>query len=119
MVFFVKLDTNGENPDVIRRLLNKKLVDYIAMDIKAPIEKYEELTRSEVNTKRLIESVELIMSSQIDYEFRTTVVKEMLTKDDILSIGRLIKGAKRYCLQRFSPKRTLEPSYKEKSTYTE
>lgn len=89
------------------------------MDIKAPIEKYEELTGSKVDTERLMESIRLIMNSQVDYEFRTTVVREMLTKDDILSIGRLIKGAKRYYLQKFSPKKTLDPSYKEKTTYDE
>lgn len=117
--FLVKLDTNGENPDVIRSLLDKRLIDYIAMDVKAPIEKYEELTRSKVHVEKLIESIKLIMSSQVDYEFRTTVVKEMLSNDDILRIGSLIRGAKRYCLQKFSPKRTLDPSYKGKSTYSE
>ncbi len=117
--FLVKLDTNGYEPGVIKRLLERGLVDYIAMDIKAPLERYEEITRSRLDVDRLRESIEIIKNSSVDYEFRTTVVRDLLSKEDLLRIGLLIKGAKRYYLQRFYPKNTLDPDFTKKSTYRE
>ncbi|MFN7066149.1 MAG: anaerobic ribonucleoside-triphosphate reductase activating protein, partial [Aquificaceae bacterium] len=115
--YLVKLDTNGHNPKAIEGLMG--LLDYIAMDIKAPLHKYQEATRTWVDTKRIRESISLIMEGVKDYEFRTTVVKDLLSEEDIIQIGKLIKGAKRYYLQRFNPKKTLDPDYRNKKSYTD
>ncbi|HID60682.1 MAG TPA: anaerobic ribonucleoside-triphosphate reductase activating protein [Hadesarchaea archaeon] len=103
--FSVKLDTNGTNPKMLALLLQKQLVDYVALDVKAPLvkERYQALVGVQANgaLDDVRESIRIIRSSNgIDYEFRTTVVPE-LTKEDLLLIAGDIKGAKRYCLQQF------------------
>ncbi len=103
MGFSVKLDTNGSKPNVIESLLNKNLLDYIAMDVKAPLEKYQGVVRAKVDVKDIQKSIRLIMESGVDYEFRTTAVKELLSPEDLLEIGKLIKSAKRYYIQKFLP----------------
>lgn len=99
----VKLDTNGTSPKLIKELLERELLDYIAMDIKSSIEKYA-LTagRPEVNTDVIRESVEIIRNSGIPYEFRTTVVKELHEKQDFVEIGKWLAGVKAYYLQAYN-----------------
>lgn len=99
--FLVKLDTNGINPELLSKLTKEKLVDYIAMDIKAPSYKYEYITKSQVDIEKIKTSVDIIINSNIDYEFRTTICKELLTKEDILEISNEITGAKKYVIQNF------------------
>ncbi len=100
--FAVKLDTNGFFPDRLEALLRDGLVDYAAMDIKNRPEKYAATCGLEtVDLAAVEKSMALLMGSGIDYEFRTTVVKEYHTADDIEAIGQWIKGAKRYFLQAF------------------
>ena len=99
--FLVKLDTNGTFPDRLGKLLDKKLIDYVAMDIKAPLEKYHKITGTLINKEQISNSVSLIKQSGIDYEFRTTVVKSQLIFEDFEKIGELLDGAKRYYLQKF------------------
>lgn len=96
----VKLDTNGTNPEVIEKLLDKNLVDYIAMDIKAPMKKLREISRSEVDESAILKSISLIMNSDVDYEFRTTYCPQLIERD-ITEICKLIKGAKRYVIQQY------------------
>jgi anaerobic ribonucleoside-triphosphate reductase activating protein len=98
----VKLDTNGLNPTMIKSLLEDKLVDYIAMDIKNSKEKYA-ITSGvpNIDISKIEESISLLLSSSIDYEFRTTIIKEFHAEEDILSIGEWIKGAKAYYLQTY------------------
>lgn len=100
--YSVKLDTNGTFPDKLKRLVDEKLVDYVAMDIKNSPEKYS-LTAgvSELDFSKISNSVEFLLSNSVDYEFRTTVVKELHSKEDFVSIGEWIKGAKRYFIQSF------------------
>lgn len=117
--FFVKLDTNGTNPLMIETLLKANLIDYVAMDIKAPIEKYEQVTCSKINTENILKSIELIKNSNIEYEFRTTVVKSQLTIEDFEKIGKIIKGAKKYYLQKFLPTKTLDESFLNQKTYSD
>ena len=102
MGFAIKLDTNGCYPQALSRILEQNLVDYVAMDIKNCRDKYG-LTAGLPNfdIASVEESVELLMSGNTDYEFRTTVVKELHTISDIENIGRWIRGAKRYFLQNF------------------
>lgn len=117
--FCVKLDTNGTNPGMLQKLVDEKLIDYVAMDIKAPIEKYSKVANVEVNTDSILKSIQIIKNSQIDYEFRTTVVKAQLLPSDFDKIGEMLKGAKKYYLQKFVPTKTLDENYQEQKTYSE
>lgn len=117
MGFAVKLDTNGTNPLMLEKLIQEKLIDYVAMDIKAPIHKYFEVTCTKVNTDNILKSIEILKNSDIDYEFRTTVVKSQLTLDDFEKISELIKGAKKYYLQKFVPSKTLDETFMNQTTY--
>jgi pyruvate formate lyase activating enzyme len=111
MGFAVKLDTNGSLPDVLRNLLKEKLLDYIAMDIKAPLSKYENIAQVPLEINFIEESVRIILKAKIEHEFRTTVVQSLLTEGDILNIAGLIIGARRYTLQKFVPTKTLDKNY--------
>ena len=114
--FLIKLDTNGTNPKLIEKLLNLGLVDYIAMDIKSSLDFNNYSRAAGIKDKIMLEkvkdSIELIMNSKIDYEFRTTVVSLLHSDETIIKIARYISGAKKYVLQNFSPlEKTLEPSF--------
>ena len=102
MGYSVKLDTNGTFPERLKTLLENNLIDYVAMDIKNSKDKYA-ITAGikNVNISDIERSINLLKSSDIDYEFRTTVVNEFHTEADILKIAEWIKGAKKYFLQNF------------------
>ncbi len=117
--FLIKLDSNGTNPEVLEKAIKKELVDYLAMDIKAPLEKYRKVVNVDVDIEKIKASIGLIMNSGLDYEFRTTIVKSLLTKDDIIKIGKLIKGADNYFLQKFAPTKTLNPEFTSEITYSD
>lgn len=119
MGYLTKLDTNGSNPEMLEIIINHSLVDYIAMDIKAPLEKYKEVTHSVISPEEIKRSIRMIMNSDIKYEFRTTVVKSQLSKEDIINIGKLIEGAELYILQKFIPSKTLDPNFLNKKTYSD
>ncbi|MEY3784053.1 MAG: hypothetical protein RLZZ230_375 [Candidatus Parcubacteria bacterium] len=114
----VKLDTNGTNPTMLTELIKQKIVDYVAMDIKAPLDKYEQTIARPVDIESIKQSIELLRSNQVDYEFRTTVVKSLLSEEDFRSIGELIRGAKRYYLQPFIPTKLLNPAFRNKACYS-
>lgn len=99
--FEVKLDTNGSRPQVLENLLDEGLLDYIAMDIKAPIEKYGIFLKNKKEIDNVQKSVEIIKNSHIDYEFRTTVNDKLLTLEDFEALADWISPAKRYALQRY------------------
>lgn len=104
MGYFVKLDTNGNNPEKLKEIVNSGLVDYVAMDIKNCKKKYHEtvgLNEHVFDIHRIKESVSFLLSGEVDYEFRTTVVKELHTKEDLLSLADWIKSAKNYYLQQY------------------
>ena len=117
--FLIKLDTNGTNPDMLKEIIDQKLVSYLAMDIKAPFSKYEEITKMPVNIEKIKQSVEMIKSSGIEYEFRTTLVKNLLSPEDIVQIGRDIAGAKQYFLQKFVSTKTVDEKVLNEETYSE
>ena len=123
--FLVKLDTNGSNPKVLDNLIRGNLIDYVAMDIKGPKEKYGLMTGlnnqwSNVMMEKIERSVEILKSSNIDYEFRTTVVPDILKKEDILKIVDWIKPAKKYYLQNYrAEKTTIDPEFMKKKPYSE
>ncbi len=103
----VKLDTNGYRPDVLQGCLERDLLDYVAMDIKSSLARYELAAGVPIDPKRLQQSIELILHSSIDYEFRTTVVPGLVDLQDVQAIVRLISGARRYYLQCFRPGETV------------
>lgn len=119
MNYLVKLDTNGTSSEIVKNLVEENLLDYIAMDIKAPLEKYENITNNKTNTFFIQKSIDLIINSGIDYEFRTTIVNNQLNFDDFTKISELIKGAKRYYLQKFEATKTLDISFLEKTSIQE
>ena len=119
MGYRIKLDTNRALPEVIEEMLGRRLLDYIAMDIKAPLGKYGEATGVKADGRRITRSISLIMGSGIEYEFRTTAVRSFLAPPDFEEIGRLIAGAKRFVLQRFVPTRTLDRSCLGAATYSD
>lgn len=114
----VKLDTNGYLPDVLETLLSDSLLDYVALDIKAPPEKYPLLTGlAELDVTRIERSVALLKESVIPYEFRTTVVPGLLDEDDIAEIAQWVAGADQYTLQQFQPVNTIDPALECASPY--
>lgn len=98
--FKVKLDTNGSNPKILKELINNKLVDYVAMDIKNDIDNYEMVTDCKVNTKAIKESIDILLKSKIDHEFRTTIMKECHKITNLKNILDLVKKDK-YYIQNF------------------
>lgn len=102
MGFLVKLDTNGYRPQVIQELLANNLLDYIAMDIKSAPKNYHHLTGlTQIDINKIYESVRTIMNSGIEYEFRTTLVKELHTIRDIEDIGNWLSGCDSYYIQSY------------------
>lgn len=104
-----KLDTNGSFPDKLERALDEGLLDYIAMDIKTSVQRYGLLGCRDVDA--VLRSVDIVMEKAPDYEFRTTCERGAVSPEDISSIGLWLKGAKRFYLQRFNPKVTLDESF--------
>jgi pyruvate formate lyase activating enzyme len=105
--FAVKLDTNGTNPQILKKLFSENLLDYVAMDVKAPFSKYQEITQSKIAPEVLLESIDLIRASGVAHEFRTTLYPK-LTKSDLLEISHLIPKEK-WLLQQFQPAQSLDP----------
>lgn len=103
MGFKVKLDTNGTNPAMIKELIDKNQIDYVAMDIKNSLDKYIFTAgNKDISLDKIKESVSLLLSGVVEYEFRTTIVNELHNEDDIKSIGDWIRGARAYYLQSYT-----------------
>lgn len=97
----IKLDTNGTNPNVVKKLIDDKLIDYVAMDIKSSLDNYHLLTGVNRDFSSVKETIELLKQNKIDYEFRTTLIDEYHDENDIEKISLLLKGAKKLYLQKF------------------
>lgn len=118
MGYLVKLDTNGSRPAVLKELHARKLLDFIAMDIKGPIGRYEEISGVKVNPRSIEESIKFILQSGVDYLFRTTFPKPLLREEDLPDILSLVQGADHFVLQPFVPqKKILDPSLLDKAHY--
>ena len=115
----VKLDTNGSRPKALAYVMEKGLVNYIALDVKVPLGRYEETVRYRVKPEGLRETIKLIRRSGVDHEFRTTVVPGLLDGDDLEEIAMTLAGSKRYVLQQFRPGKTLCPDFKDVKPYSE
>jgi len=127
----VKLDTNGSRPEVLRKLISRDLIAYVALDIKAPLrpEKYSRVSGIEVASRdqvlsKVIATIDLLTDSGVEYELRTTVAPDFLTEDDFLEIGRFCRERKnqdvfpgRYVIQNFFPAPTLNPEFAAKKSW--
>jgi pyruvate formate lyase activating enzyme len=110
MGFAVKLDTNGSNPRMLQGLVADHAVDYIAMDVKAPLDRYEEIVGTGFVRADLLQSIELIRLSGIRHEFRTTIVDSTLSIGDVLEIAELVRGCRSFFLQAFRGGKVLGDS---------
>lgn len=117
MGFNIKLDSNGSNPTVLRSLISDRLVDYVAMDIKGSPEEYQKIC-GYGNLEAIKKSIDLIMNSGVDYEFRTTTLPFFHKISDFREIGKLINGAKRYAIQGFRSEITLDKSLHSAKPFT-
>jgi pyruvate formate lyase activating enzyme len=106
----VKIDTNGSRPDVLQKVIENNLVDYIAMDVKTSLERYAAAAGVSVDTNAIKKSIDLILNSGIDHEFRTTLVPCFVSEEDVLKIANYIKNANLYVIQQFSPENVLDSS---------
>jgi pyruvate formate lyase activating enzyme len=126
MGFLVKVDTNGTNPSMLKKLMKKGLIDYVAMDIKAPltVEKYSKASgvKAEKMLENVNESIEILLGSNMDYEFRTTVVPRLHKKEDIKQICHSLTGCRKYVLQKFDVslgKTTINPEFNKLQPFTD
>lgn len=120
MGFLVKLDTNGTHPRMLEAMYGEKLLDFVAMDVKGTRETYQENVAYPIDIEAILESIRLIQSSGVDYEFRTTVVRSQFPLEDFDKIGEMIRGAKRYALQKFRTEgSTLSPRFQRETTYSD
>ncbi|MCI8574991.1 MAG: anaerobic ribonucleoside-triphosphate reductase activating protein [Bacilli bacterium] len=111
----IKLDTNGTNPNLLKKIIDLDLVDYIAMDIKNTWEKYEQTIGCKVDIEKMKQSIQLIENSNKNYEFRMTINKTMHTKEDILTTQNYVKDKKRFFLQpyKYQPTQIVNQDFKE------
>jgi pyruvate formate lyase activating enzyme len=110
--YAVKLDTNGSDPHMLQSLIDGGLVDYVALDVKAPLDfsRYQVFSQGCDGVEKIRTAAEILMSSNISYEFRTTVVPGLVSREDILQIAQELRGAQRYYLQQFRPEpRLIDP----------
>lgn len=115
--FKIKLDTNGTNPEKLRDLISLGLIDFIAMDIKNSPIKYAETVGVSVDAKRVNESIKIIMDSEVEYEFRSTVLPRLHSGKDFHEMGEMIRGAKKFVLQGFRPGITLDKKFQNETPF--
>lgn len=118
MGYPVKLDTNGSNPEMLRKLVEDGTVDYVAMDIKSSPERYSEAAGVEVDMAKIRESTDIIRELE-EYEFRTTAVPRLVDGKYMKGVGKLVEGAKKFSIQQFKPGNTLDESYSEMQPFDE
>ncbi len=116
-----KLDTNGSFPNVLERVIDDDLVDYVAMDVKAPLD-FDSYRRSagiadRRTLDRVSDSIDLLMEARVDYEFRMTVVPVLHKSSDLMRIGERLRGAARFVLQTFVPRDTIDPTFEKEAPY--
>lgn len=109
----VKMDTNGSFPARLESLIQQKLIDHVAMDVKAPIEKYPKVTRAAVAEEDILNSISLIRDSGLPYVFRTTVVPGLVGLEEIRQIVLMLEGARVFQIQQFLPNNTLDEKFSE------
>ena len=119
MGYSLKLDTNGSRPQVLRKMIEEELLDFVSLDIKGPREKYGQIT-GEMRAFILVdESLRLLKSSNVDLELRTTLVPGLVEKKDVLEIVKWIEPAQRYTIQNFRPGKTIDPKLAQARPFSE
>jgi pyruvate formate lyase activating enzyme len=108
--FAVKLDTNGSIPDALERLLSADLLDHVGLDVKAPLGNYAALTRAEIPPNTITRSISTVLASGVDHEMRTTWLPSLLSHADLLEIAGMVRGCRRWVIQRFVPTKALDPA---------
>jgi pyruvate formate lyase activating enzyme len=111
MGYPIKLDTNGSRPDVIKKLIDEGMIDYVAMDIKTDPYEYAPIIQKECNPDHILSSIKIIMESPLTYEFRTTCVKPLVDTNVVEKISLSINGAMLYVLQQFQDNKVLNPEF--------
>jgi pyruvate formate lyase activating enzyme len=119
MGFLVKLDSNGNRPEVLINLLDKGLVDYVAMDVKTSLPEYANLVGGLVRPENIQKSMELLMNGYVEYEFRTTLVKDVHRPEILKNMQEILKGAKVLYLQKFRSGNTLKPDFQNYKSFTD
>jgi pyruvate formate lyase activating enzyme len=117
--FLIKLDTNGSNPQRLENLIEAGEVDFVSMDIKAPLDpvRYSRATGLPVKLEPILESIEILKRGNVDYEFRMTVVPGLHDEEDIQTLGNQLRVGPRFILQNFNPESPLDPSFKNVAPY--
>ena len=115
----VKLDTNGSNPQKLENLIETGEVDFVSMDVKAPLDpfRYSRSTGFSTHLKAVLESIEILRRGRVEYEFRMTVVPGLHTEEDIQTLGHQLRVGRRFILQNFNPENTLDPSLRSVTPY--
>ncbi|MFH2027703.1 MAG: anaerobic ribonucleoside-triphosphate reductase activating protein [Nanoarchaeota archaeon] len=114
----VKVDTNGTNPDLLKKLIDSKLVDYIAMDIKSSLDSYDKAAGVKVDKSKIKASVNILMEDNVDYEFRMTTVPNLHSSEEYSKIGNWLKGAKKFIIQQFRNDKCLDKSFEKIKPYS-
>ncbi len=117
--FLIKLDTNGSFPEVLEALLEEKLLDYVAMDIKSSFDSYSEVSGGFDSFIKILKSIEILKNSKIPYEFRTTVVKGLHNEKEIKKIGRMVEGTEHFSLQNFKSCKTISKKLNKLNEFSE
>jgi len=117
--FLIKLDTNGSNPRMLERLIGEEAIDFVSMDVKAPLDPfhYRRCAGLPVDLAPLLSSIEILKKGKLEYQFRMTVVPALHRKEDILILGEQLKAGRRLILQNFNPENSLDPSLKNTIPY--
>ncbi len=117
--FLIKLDTNGSNPLMLEKLIEAEEIDFVSMDVKAPLDpfRYSRVTGLPINLKPIWESIDILKRGRVEYEFRMTVVPGLHKEEDIKSLGGQLRVGQRLILQNFNPENPLDPSLKNIAPY--
>jgi pyruvate formate lyase activating enzyme len=112
--FLIKLDTNGSHPEMLRELIQMKVIDFISMDVKAPLDpiSYQRSVGIHFDINLILRSIEILKREEVEYQFRMTVVPQIHREEDIKLLGQQLKAGRRFVLQNFNPKDPLDPSLK-------
>jgi pyruvate formate lyase activating enzyme len=112
--FLIKLDTNGSNPQMLENLIERRQIDFVSMDVKAPLDpfSYRRSIGIPIDLNLILRSIEILKREKVEYEFRMTVVPGLHEKEDIKNLGSQLRAGRRFVLQNFSPENPLDPSLK-------
>jgi pyruvate formate lyase activating enzyme len=117
--FLVKLDTNGSNPQLLEDLVEAREIDFVSMDVKAPLDpfSYRRSAGLPIDLSLILRSIEILKRGKVEHEFRMTVVPGLHREEDIKNLGAQLRGGQRFVLQNFNPENPLDPSLKNTPPY--